>query len=186
MATDGELVQQARGGDKDAFAELVARYQGHVYGLAYSLVGNWAYAQDIAQETFIRAYANLDQLREAARFPAWLRRVSFSVAMNWVKAHRPQRHRQIDGRNPIRSAGAMRVAGLCSLAPLVSKLAGIARRGMDGDESALVTECIEALGHMRCSAAADALRSIMADARDSEIADHAGAALEEVERWTRS
>jgi RNA polymerase sigma-70 factor (ECF subfamily) len=69
-----------------------------VYGLAYSLVGDWAGAQDVAQETFIRAYTNLEQLRAADRFAAWLRRVAFSVAMNWLKAFRPGLFRQLDGR----------------------------------------------------------------------------------------
>jgi len=69
---DAELVLRTRSGQKDAYGELVSRYQGHVYGLAYSLVNNWAEAQDIAQETFIRAYTNLEQLREPPRFAAWL------------------------------------------------------------------------------------------------------------------
>ncbi len=87
---DAQLVTVTRNGDHEAYRELVSRYQGHVYGLAYSLVGNWADAQDIAQETFVRAYTNLDQLREPSRFAAWLRRVAFSVAMNWLNAFRPK------------------------------------------------------------------------------------------------
>jgi hypothetical protein len=39
--TDAELVEQTRGGEQVAYGVLVSRYQGHVYGLAYSLVGNW-------------------------------------------------------------------------------------------------------------------------------------------------
>ena len=96
--TDAELVGLTRQGNSEAFKELVGRYQGHVYGLSYSLVGNWTDAQDIAQETFIRAYMNLDQLRDAARFAAWLRRVAFSVAMNWLKAFRPRLHEHLDGQ----------------------------------------------------------------------------------------
>jgi len=95
---DADLVQGARSGDRNAYGDLVTRYQGHVYGLAYSLVGNWANARDIAQETFIRAYMNLDQLREPAKFAAWLRRVTFSVAMNWLKAFRPALFQQLDGK----------------------------------------------------------------------------------------
>jgi RNA polymerase sigma-70 factor (ECF subfamily) len=95
---DAELVRRTRSGDNNAYGELVSRYQGHVYGLAYSLVGNWTEAQDIAQETFIRAYTNLDQLRDPARFAAWLRRVAFGVAMNWLKAFRPKLFQKIDGR----------------------------------------------------------------------------------------
>lgn len=62
--SDAELVRRVRSGKAGAYKVLVGRYQGHVYGLAYSIVGNWADAQDLAQETFIRAYTNLDQLRE--------------------------------------------------------------------------------------------------------------------------
>ena len=87
--SDSELVRMTQSGDREAYGELIVRYQGHVYGLAYSFINNWIDAQDIAQETFIRAYCNLDQLRDPARFAAWLRRVTFSVAMNWLKAFRP-------------------------------------------------------------------------------------------------
>jgi len=62
--TDAELVGRTQAGDADAYRELVARYQGHVYGLAYSILDNWADAQDMAQEGFIRAYCNLGQLRD--------------------------------------------------------------------------------------------------------------------------
>jgi RNA polymerase sigma-70 factor (ECF subfamily) len=96
--TDEELVGLTRAGDGSAYSTLVARYQGHVYGLAYSLAGNWADAQDIAQETFIRAYVNLAQLRDPARFAPWLRRVTFGVAMNWLKAFRPGFFQQIQGQ----------------------------------------------------------------------------------------
>lgn len=95
---DQELVRQTRMGDYEAYKELVTRYQGHVYGLAYSLVGNWTDAQDIAQETFIRAYTNIDQLKDLYRFAGWLRRVAFSVSMNWLKAYRPKLFEQIDGK----------------------------------------------------------------------------------------
>ena len=92
---DGELVLQACAGDREAYGELVTRYQGHVYGLGYSIVNNWVDAQDIAQETFIRAYVNLGQLRRPDRFAAWLRRVTFGVAMNWLKAYRPKLFEQL-------------------------------------------------------------------------------------------
>jgi len=93
-----QLVADTLDGDHEAYRELVSRYQGHVYGLAYSLVGNWADAQDVAQETFIRAYSNLDQLRDPSRFAAWLRRVAFGVAMNWLRSFRPGLFEQLDGR----------------------------------------------------------------------------------------
>ena len=47
--TDADLVGQTLAGSHDAYMELVTRYQGHVYGLAYSIAGDWTDAQDIAQ-----------------------------------------------------------------------------------------------------------------------------------------
>jgi len=97
-STDDGLVRMTLSGDHEAYRVLVGRYQGHAYGLAYSMVGDWAEAQDIAQETFIRAYSNLDQLRDPGRFAAWLRRVAFGVAMNWLKTFRPKLFEQLEGR----------------------------------------------------------------------------------------
>ena len=96
--TDADLVGMTLAGDHEAYKVLVGRYQGHVYGLAYSLIGDWAEAQDIAQETFIRVFSNLDQLREPAKFASWLRRVAFGVAMDWLKTFRPKVFKQLDGR----------------------------------------------------------------------------------------
>jgi RNA polymerase sigma-70 factor (ECF subfamily) len=96
--TDAQLVTFTRDGSRDAYKELVSRYQGHVYGLAYSIVGNWADAQDVAQETFIWAYTNLDQLRDPARFAGWLRRVAFGVSMNWLRSFRPGLFKHLDGQ----------------------------------------------------------------------------------------
>jgi RNA polymerase sigma-70 factor (ECF subfamily) len=98
QSTDAELVERVRSGDREAYGSLVSRYQGHVYGLAYSLVDDWAEAQDIAQDAFVRAYLNLDQLQDPARFAAWLRRVVFSISMNWLKSFRPELFRRPDGQ----------------------------------------------------------------------------------------
>jgi len=97
-STDAQLVEKAKAGCPDAYRVLVTRYQGHVYGLAYSLVGNWHDAQDVAQEAFIRVYTNLDQLRDPTRFAAWLRRVAFGVTIDWLRAFRPKMFEKIDGR----------------------------------------------------------------------------------------
>jgi RNA polymerase sigma-70 factor (ECF subfamily) len=85
-ANDEELVNLCLSGNKDAFGELVMRYQGVVYGLAYHLVGNFEDARDLAQEAFVRAYTRLSDLRDKTKFASWLKRVTFSVCLNWLKA----------------------------------------------------------------------------------------------------
>jgi len=62
------------------------RYQKIVYGLAYHLSGNFEDAKDLSQEAFIRAYTRLSHLRDKAKFASWLKKITFSVCMNWLKA----------------------------------------------------------------------------------------------------
>ena len=94
--TDAELVEMVRQrGDTSAYGELIRRYQGHAYGLAYSILGDWAEAQDMAQEGFIRAYINLHTLDNPARFPAWLQRIVFSACISWLRAFRPELYRSM-------------------------------------------------------------------------------------------
>ena len=94
--TDAALVGMVRErGDTEAYGQLIKRYQGHAYGLAYSILGDWAQAQDMAQEAFIRAYVNLHTLKEPARFAAWLRRIVFSTCMTWLHTFRPELYRSM-------------------------------------------------------------------------------------------
>lgn len=58
-----------------AFSELVRRFQDMVYGYALATLGDHQLAQDVAQETFLSAYRHIEQVREPAAFPGWLRRI---------------------------------------------------------------------------------------------------------------
>ncbi len=69
------LVRAAQDGDKDAFGQVVRRFQDMAYASAYATVGDACLAQDIAQEAFLDAYLNLSKLRDPAAFPGWLRRI---------------------------------------------------------------------------------------------------------------
>ncbi len=80
---DAELVRQTLAGNKNAFSELVRRYSGLICGLAYHFVGNMADAEDLAQEAFLRAYQNLMQLQNPAKFGQWLRQITANLCRNW-------------------------------------------------------------------------------------------------------
>jgi RNA polymerase sigma factor (sigma-70 family) len=73
----GSLVTRARLGDIDAYADIVGRFQDMGFGYAYSILGDFHLAEDVTQEAFIQAYRDLDDLRDAAAFPGWLRRIVF-------------------------------------------------------------------------------------------------------------
>jgi len=85
---DEKIIRSVLAGDTDAFGILVTRYEGLVAAICRSLLGNEHKALDAAQDTFVRAYLNLGQLKFPNRFKAWLRRVAYSVCMNRLK-HRP-------------------------------------------------------------------------------------------------
>ncbi len=67
------LVLAAQQGDKEAFNQVVLRFQDMAYATAYAMIRNAALAQDAAQEAFIDAYLSLPTLREPAAFPGWFR-----------------------------------------------------------------------------------------------------------------
>ena len=87
---DAKIAEAALSGDKEAFGQLVVRYQGHIYGLAYSILGNWDDSQDTAQEAFIRAYLRLDQLRYPGKFAGWLKQITISLSMDKLRASRKE------------------------------------------------------------------------------------------------
>ncbi len=72
MTPDAQLVEAARGGDRDAFATLAERYRGRVYATALTLLRNEEDARDVAQESFLRAYRGLATLDQPDRFGSWV------------------------------------------------------------------------------------------------------------------
>ena len=92
-ASDADLVGKARHGEPSAFEELVRRHERSTRALAYALVGDWAEAEDLSQEAFLRAFRNLDLLADPTKFAPWLRRVAFGVCIDWVRTFRPQLYR---------------------------------------------------------------------------------------------
>ncbi len=80
-----ELVQRAQHGDEKAFEELVIQHDRQVLNVAYSMTGSLADAQDIYQETFLRAYRALPGFRFQSSFRTWLLRITVNQAINWRK-----------------------------------------------------------------------------------------------------
>ena len=79
---DAAAVALARTGDGDAFRLLVERHSRRVFRLAFRLTGSEADAEDIVQETFLRAYRNLDRFEERAVVGSWLYRIATNCAID--------------------------------------------------------------------------------------------------------
>jgi RNA polymerase sigma-70 factor (ECF subfamily) len=86
---DDVLVSRAREGDDDAFGELLHRYQRPVLNFVYRLLANETEAEDVAQDTFVRAYQHLADFDPRRKFSTWL----FALARNTAIDRLRYRHR---------------------------------------------------------------------------------------------
>lgn len=102
---DWELIDQARGGDMDAFAELVKRYQTPIVHFCQRMVGVPQEAEDLAQDTFVRVYRYLPRLRPDAKFSTVLFGVARNLTLNFIRDSKRRGRdltrsiEQADGRN---------------------------------------------------------------------------------------
>ena len=87
-APDEKLVRRAQKGDKAAFAELFTRYEGRIFGYVYRMVGDRAWAEDIAQEAFIQAHQYLNRLGPPYDFKSWVYRIAGNMALDGLRRSR--------------------------------------------------------------------------------------------------
>jgi len=83
--TDKLLVTRTLEGERNAFGELVDRYQKVVYNVAYRVVGNEPDAEDVAQTVFLKVYENLATYNPRYQFFSWLYRIAVNEAVNAKK-----------------------------------------------------------------------------------------------------
>jgi RNA polymerase sigma factor (sigma-70 family) len=87
-ASDAELVQAARRGDKRAFVEIVARHQAMVCGIALGILGDFAASEDAGQEAFLTAWRKIHELREPERLRGWLGQIARNAALGYLRRKR--------------------------------------------------------------------------------------------------
>ena len=91
MRTDNiELIQRILEGDDAAFACLVRKYQKRVHALAWRKIGDFHIAEDITQETFLKAYRELATLKNPSQFPGWLYVITNRCCLAWLRKKRIQ------------------------------------------------------------------------------------------------
>ena len=84
--TDLAAVSRARSGDADAFRLLVEKHSRVIFRVAYRMTGNEHDADDVVQETFLRAYKQLDSFEERANFSTWLHRIAVNCSLDLLRA----------------------------------------------------------------------------------------------------
>ncbi|MCB0317916.1 MAG: sigma-70 family RNA polymerase sigma factor [Bdellovibrionales bacterium] len=86
MTTKGfeekELVRLATAGDKDAFRQLVERYQNRAFTIAFSITKSHEEAEDIVQESFVKAYLSLKKFKGESSFYTWLYRIVYNMSID--------------------------------------------------------------------------------------------------------
>ncbi len=89
--SDRDLVDRARAGDRDAFGILVKRHQPRIHRLAVHMLRDRAEAEDVAQETFIRAYRALARFDGRSEPYTWLYRITINLALNRLRSRKASR-----------------------------------------------------------------------------------------------
>jgi RNA polymerase sigma-70 factor (ECF subfamily) len=84
--SDADLVRQTLAGQNAAFEELVRRWSPRTLAVCHSRVGSRHAAEDLAQESLLRAFRGLASLAEPAKFGAWLKGIAVRTCLDWLKA----------------------------------------------------------------------------------------------------
>lgn len=88
--SDRELIRECRRGNKDAFRELVERYQRKILSVAVGMLHNPDDAMEVTQEAFVKAYGSLDRFKGESSFYTWLYRIVVNLAID--RRRRERRH----------------------------------------------------------------------------------------------
>jgi len=85
--SDQDVVRDVRRGDREAFALLLHKYQGRLFALVLMMVRQPAGAEEVTQDTFVRAYTHLDHYDDNRPFYHWLATIAVRLAQNWLRHH---------------------------------------------------------------------------------------------------
>ncbi len=109
---ESDLIKKAQAGDFEAFSALVSASKSKIYALALKMTANPQDAEDIVQETFLKAIDNIEQFRGESAFGTWL----YSIALNQARAHLAKQKqtelKPIEDYLPTRSAEELHIRGV--------------------------------------------------------------------------
>ena len=92
---DALAIERAKAGDSDGFRTLVQRHSRSVFRLAYRMTGNEFDAEDVVQETFLRAYKQLDNYESRSSFSTWIYRIASNYALDLIRSRKRHTERRV-------------------------------------------------------------------------------------------
>ena len=93
----GSAVERARAGDSDAFRLLVEQHSRSIFRLAFRMTGNEQDAEDVVQETFLRAYKQLDRYEARSSFSTWLFRIASNYSLDLIRMRKRHEEKRAIG-----------------------------------------------------------------------------------------
>lgn len=174
--TDAELIARTREGDPDAFGLLVSRYYDACWRFAYHMLGERADAEDVVQESFLRAYLAIGRYDERDQFRGWLFRILTNQCRNAQTSRGRRTRRFVQDEAAVNSAPSRTVmpdfgAEDVSLMRALTKLDPLQREalllkyaeGLEYTEMSAMTGVGESALKMRVKRGSERLRALLAD-----------------------
>ncbi len=96
LPTDAQLVLQTIGGRRDAFDELIRRYQRQAVAVSYRLLNNTHDALEVTQDAFLKAFSSLDTLQKPEAFAGWLMRIVSNLSLNYRRSRKVRSQLPLD------------------------------------------------------------------------------------------
>lgn len=93
LMNNSRIIERARGGDDEAFRMIFDRYSRPIISFIYDMVGQRELAEELTQETFVRAYRSLKLLRDDAKLSTWLFGIAKNVARESLRSRMRENHR---------------------------------------------------------------------------------------------
>lgn len=176
--TDAELVVRTRAGDAEAFGTLVSRYYDACWRFAYHMLGERADAEDVVQDSFLRAYLAIGRYDERDQFRGWLFRILTNQCRNFLTARGRRAKRFVQDDFALESAPAPPLGGLVPgvedavLMKALGQLDPLQREalllkyaeGMEYGEMSAMTGAGESALKMRVKRGSERLRALLARA----------------------
>jgi len=83
--SDVELIERALNGEKSGYAGLINRHKAYAFSIALRIVRNREEAEEVTQDSFLKAFRSLDQFRQDSKFSTWLYRIVYTTALNYLR-----------------------------------------------------------------------------------------------------
>ena len=96
---DSEIIESILSGDVSKYELIIKKYQSRIINLCFKYTKNYHDAEEVAQESFVRAFKSLDKFRYDSKFYSWLHRISINCSLNYINSKEKQKEKETISEN---------------------------------------------------------------------------------------